>query len=164
MRNEISESWRISFSVSLAISSSWFARGPEQFFPAAPSPDAAARSREQNSPGSRVGRRASSQFAGISRRLSGSLQRRGGVLVDRGLAALESDRGGWTAMLVAMAASIAVSLWLTRGTTFWFDEFTLFSGSRGYNITGLLTQHNAQLILLPRLIYATVFKLFGPDY
>ena len=84
--------------------------------------------------------------------------------MDRGLAALESDRGGWTAMLVAMAASIAVSLWLTRGTTFWFDEFTLFSGSRGYNITGLLTQHNAQLILLPRLIYATVFKLFGPDY
>jgi hypothetical protein len=84
--------------------------------------------------------------------------------VDRGLAALESDRGAWTALVVAMVASIVVSLWFTRGTTFWFDEFTLYSGSRGFSITGLVTQHNAQLILLPRLIYATVFKVFGADY
>jgi hypothetical protein len=63
-----------------------------------------------------------------------------------------------------MVASIVAALWFTRGTTFWFDEFTLYSGSRGFNLTGLVTQHNAQLILLPRLIYATVFKLFGPDY
>jgi hypothetical protein len=67
-------------------------------------------------------------------------------------------------MAVAMVASIVAVLWFTRGTTFWFDEFTLYSGSRGFNITGLLTQHNAQLIFLPRLIYATVFKLFGADY
>src|SRR4051794_18699860 len=114
--------------------------------------------------GSRGARRTSPRFAGISRRLSGSLQRRGGVLVDRSLAALESDRGGWMAIVVAMVVSVVVSLWFTRGTTFWFDEFTLYSGSRGFNITGLVTQHNAQLILLPRLIYATVFKIFGPDY
>jgi hypothetical protein len=67
-------------------------------------------------------------------------------------------------MVVAMVAAIVVSLWFTRGTTFWFDEFTLYSGSRGLNITGLLTEHNAQLIFLPRLIYAIVFKLFGANY
>jgi hypothetical protein len=92
------------------------------------------------------------------------LRRRFWRLVGRSLAALETDAGGWAAMGAAMVASIALSLWLTRGTTFWFDEFTLYSASHGFDPQVLVTQHNGQLILLPRLIYAAVFALFGADY
>jgi hypothetical protein len=60
--------------------------------------------------------------------------------------------------------SAALALWLTRNTTFWLDETYFFAGNRGYNLQYLLTPHNGQLILGPRFVYATVFKLFGPDY
>jgi hypothetical protein len=99
-----------------------------------------------------------------SKRVSGSAAARGWRLAGRCLGYLESDVGGLTVLVVAMAASVALSLYLTRGTTFWFDEFALYSGNRGFDLTFLLTQHNGQLILLPRLIYATIFELFGPNY
>jgi hypothetical protein len=36
-----------------------------------------------------------------------------------------------------MVASIATSLYLTRAATFWFDEFTLYAGSHGFDPTAL---------------------------
>ena len=77
---------------------------------------------------------------------------------------LDTRRGAWLAFGVAATISAAVTLWLTRGTTFWLDEVTFFAGDRGFDLRYLLTPHNGQLILGPRLVYATVFKLFGPDY
>jgi hypothetical protein len=99
-----------------------------------------------------------------SKRVGGSAAARGWRLVDRCVDYLETDVGGATVVIAAMAASVALSLYLTRGTTFWFDEFTLYSASHGYSITSLLSEHNGQLILVPRFIYATIFKLFGADY
>jgi len=99
-----------------------------------------------------------------SKRVGGSAAARGWRLVGRSLDYLEADVGGATALVAAIAASVTLSLYLTRGTTFWFDEFALYSGNRGFDLTFLLTQHNGQLILLPRLIYATIFELFGPNY
>jgi hypothetical protein len=101
---------------------------------------------------------------GRSKRVDGSGVARGRRLVGRCLDYLESDLGGTTVLVAAMAVSVAVSLYLTRGTTFWFDEFSLYAGNRGFDLNFLLTPHNGQLIFLPRLIYATIFELFGPDY
>jgi hypothetical protein len=83
---------------------------------------------------------------------------------DRAIEVLDSERGGLIAIGVLVAASIALSLWLTRGTTFFVDELWYYDAYRGFNLQELLTQHNGHLVLIPRLIYATGFKLFGSDY
>jgi hypothetical protein len=63
-----------------------------------------------------------------------------------------------------MVISVALGLWLTRGTTFFIDEVTYFLANRGYDLKALLSPHNGHLVFGPRLIYATIFKLFGADY
>ena len=55
-------------------------------------------------------------------------------------------------------------LWFTRGTSFFWDEFTYYVASRGYDPKALLSPHNGHLIAAVRFLYATVFKLFGPEY
>jgi hypothetical protein len=83
-----------------------------------------------------------------------------GRILDR----LADDRFSWAVLGVAMAISIAVGLWLTRGTTFFVDEVTYYLASNGFDLDTLLSPHNGHLILVPRVIYATVFDLFGADY
>ena len=83
-----------------------------------------------------------------------------GRILDR----LADDRFSWGVLGVAMAISIALGLWLTRGTTFFVDEVTYYLASNGFDLDTLLSPHNGHLILVPRLIYATVFDLFGADY
>ena len=75
-----------------------------------------------------------------------------------------SEEAAWAALGIAMLAAIVAHLWLMRGTTLWEDELALFGGSKGFDPRYLLAAHNGQLILVPRLIYSTVFALFGPDY
>jgi hypothetical protein len=77
---------------------------------------------------------------------------------------LESDRACWLVLGVAMALSAALRLRLTRGTTLYFDEVSFFVSNRGFDPHVLLSPHNGSLVLVPRLIYASVFKLFGADY
>jgi hypothetical protein len=86
------------------------------------------------------------------------------ALPARILDALRSERNCWIVLALAMLLSIALGLWLTRGTTFFIDEVTYFLANRGYDLKALLSPHNGHLIFVPRLIYATVFKLFGADY
>lgn len=62
---------------------------------------------------------------------------------------------------VAMVISVALALWLTRGTTFHFDEFLYYVENRGVDLHVLLAPHNGHLIFFPRLIYAVLFDLFG---
>lgn len=109
-------------------------------------------------------RERSAPAGGRSNQTDQSPSWRGWRLVGRWLDYVETDIGGATVLVAAIVASIATSLYLTRGTTFWYDEFTLYAGSHGFDPTALVTQHNGQLILVPRLIYATIFALFGPDY
>jgi hypothetical protein len=92
------------------------------------------------------------------------LRERAGRLSDRAIAVLDTAHGGWITFGAVGAVSLALALWLTRNTTFWLDETYFFTGNRGYDLQYLLTPHNGQLILGPRFVYATVFKLFGPDY
>lgn len=84
---------------------------------------------------------------------------------DRAIGRIQSDdRLCWTVLGVAMAISIAVGLWLTRGETFHADDFLYFIGSNGFHPRVLLAPHNGHLILIPRLMYAVVLKLFGPRH
>src|SRR5204863_638402 len=53
-----------------------------------------------------------------SKRVGGSAGARGWRLVGRSLDYLEADVGGATALVAAIAASVTLSLYLTRGTTF----------------------------------------------
>lgn len=83
-----------------------------------------------------------------------------GRILDR----LADDRVCWAVLGIAMAISIALGLWLTRGATFFLDEVTYYLASNGFDLNTLLSPHNGHLVLVPRLIYAAVFDLFGADY
>ncbi len=77
---------------------------------------------------------------------------------------LENERTCWLILAVSAAAWVVLGLWLTRGTSFYSDEYTYFIASRGFAPKAILAPHNGHLIAVIRLIYAAVFKLFGPDY
>jgi hypothetical protein len=70
----------------------------------------------------------------------------------------------WVAIAIAAAASIALSLWLTRGTTLHADDFSYWGSSYGLDVQRLLEPNNGHLILVPRLFWAIGLKLFGADY
>ena len=78
-------------------------------------------------------------------------------LVDR----LEIDQLCAAVLGVAMVLSVALALWLTRGTTFHLDEFLYYVENRGVDLHVLLAPHNGHLLFFPRLIYAVLFDLFG---
>ncbi len=77
---------------------------------------------------------------------------------------LEGERACWLLLGAAVVVWAALGLWLTRGTTFYSDEYTYFIANRGFAPKAILAPHNGHLIAVIRLIYAAVFKLFGPDY
>lgn len=77
---------------------------------------------------------------------------------------LQSERGHAVLLGVAMALSVSLAMWLTRGTTFFLDDVTFFLTSRGFEPRAVLTPANGHLLAVPRLVYAAVFELFGPDY
>lgn len=83
-----------------------------------------------------------------------------GRILDR----LDAERTCWIMLGVGMALSAALILWFTRGTTFFINEVTYYLGSRGFDPQALLSPHNGHLILVPRLLYAASFELFGGDY
>ena len=78
--------------------------------------------------------------------------------------ALETERGGWLAAAGAAAVSIALMLWLTRGSTFFFDDLSFFNANRGFDLQVFLSQHNGHLVIVPRFIWAIIIKLFGADF
>jgi hypothetical protein len=77
---------------------------------------------------------------------------------------LASEEAGWAALGVAAAAVAVAYLLLTRGMTFWVDDLSFYLDDKGFDPRYLFTAHNGQLIVVPRLIYAVVFDLFGPNY
>jgi hypothetical protein len=78
-------------------------------------------------------------------------------------------QGGFDApAIAALAIGITVSsllyLHLTSGGSFGPDEYWYFVVNKGFNVKGLLSPHNGNLIATVRLLYATVFALAGPNY
>ncbi len=70
--------------------------------------------------------------------------------------------------MVALAVGVTVSsllyLHLTRGSSFGPDEYWYFVANKGFDVRGLLSAHNGNLIAVIRLLYAIVFALAGPNY
>jgi hypothetical protein len=85
-------------------------------------------------------------------------------LGSRALNALETDRGAWTAAGIACVISVAVMMWVTRGSTFFVDDLSFFNANRGFDLQVFLSQHNGHLVFVPRLAWAIIIKLFGADF
>jgi hypothetical protein len=60
-----------------------------------------------------------------------------------------------------MALYAALELWLTRGTTVFIDEISMFIQDRGLHPSNLLAPFNEHLELTRRAMYAVALKLFG---
>lgn len=66
--------------------------------------------------------------------------------------------------LVVIGAVIAITLWwMTRGTTFFFDDWD-FVLHPANSISSLLAPHNEHLIAIPRLIYTLLQRTVGLDH
>ncbi|MEA2389984.1 MAG: hypothetical protein QOK31_93, partial [Solirubrobacteraceae bacterium] len=81
-----------------------------------------------------------------------------------GVSRMGRERACGVALGLATALSVSLSLWLTRGTTFFLDDVTFFVTSRGLDPRVLLAPGNGHLLAVPRLIYAATFAFFGADY
>ena len=75
------------------------------------------------------------------------------------------DEGNiWVAVAAAMAASLALSLWLGRGTSFSIDEIRIFGDSAHLDLQGSLHPFNGHLVVSSRLVNAAILNLFGSEY
>lgn len=66
-------------------------------------------------------------------------------------------------LIVAVAAVIAAAaiLWLSRGYTFYFDEWDFIQSAPGWGWTSYLQPHNEHPSMLPRLIYGALLNTAG---
>jgi hypothetical protein len=65
-----------------------------------------------------------------------------------------------TVVLAALAFSAAI-LWLTRGYTFYFDEWTFILSAPNWTLATLLQPHNEHPVMLTRAIYAALLATVG---
>jgi hypothetical protein len=66
-------------------------------------------------------------------------------------------------LIVALAALAGCSaiLWLARGYTFYFDEWTFILSAPDWNALTYLQPHNVHPAMLPRLIYSAMLETIG---
>jgi hypothetical protein len=66
-------------------------------------------------------------------------------------------------LLVAVAALVACAaiLWLSRGFTFYFDEWEFILNAPDWSFTSYLQPHNEHPAMLPRAIYAVLLSTIG---
>jgi hypothetical protein len=74
------------------------------------------------------------------------------------------DAQVYWALVAAMVASAAFSLWLSRDTTFTGDELNLIIETPGLDLRDALEPHSGHLILLPRLLYDAILHVSGVAY
>jgi len=80
------------------------------------------------------------------------------------VARLSSFPLAWPALAALL---VAVGLFLfheTRGTTFWFDEWTWVLHRRGNDLGTFLAPHNGHLSLVPILVYRVLFAAAGLEH
>ena len=66
----------------------------------------------------------------------------------------------WIVGAIALIGCSAI-LWLSRGYTFYFDEWTFILGAPGWTAASYLEPHNVHPAMLPRLIYAAMLGTVG---
>src|SRR5260370_27786950 len=66
-------------------------------------------------------------------------------------------------LIVAAAALVACAaiLWLSRGFTFYFDEWDFILNAPDWSFTSYLQPHNEHPAMLPRAIYAVLLSTVG---
>ncbi len=75
-----------------------------------------------------------------------------------------SDRACWGALGAAMVAWAGLIMYLTRGTTFYFDQFTLLLQSPGFDLRDAIEPHEGHLGATTRLAFQGTLDLCGADY
>lgn len=75
-----------------------------------------------------------------------------------------ADRWATIALAVAMTISVALSVWLTRGTTYSVDELSWFSTTPGLDLDSAFEPYIGHWILIPRITYAAILEALGPSY
>jgi hypothetical protein len=88
----------------------------------------------------------------------------GGRALAAALRPLDDERVCVGILAVAMVAATSLSLWLTRGSGFFFDELIFFAADQGLDADSLFSPHNGHLVALPRAVYAVLLDLSGPGY
>ncbi len=71
------------------------------------------------------------------------------------------DRLAVPLLAVAMFASGVLLLHLTRGTTFWFDDWNFLMYRRGHSLHTYLAPYQGHLSIVPVAVYQIFFKVFG---
>jgi hypothetical protein len=74
---------------------------------------------------------------------------------------LDSERVGLALLIVAMAAAVALLLWIERGALFSTDEWSWLDLSGTEAIDEVLRPLNGHLMALPLLIYKAILHLWG---
>jgi hypothetical protein len=78
---------------------------------------------------------------------------------------LTSPRSSVIALSAALLATGGLILYLTRGTTLYFDEWLWALGRRGSSVSSFLDSYNGHLSLIPIAIYKLLFATAGiSDY
>lgn len=88
--------------------------------------------------------------------------RRSQRILDRlDFARVDYDRLALPALGIALIASGLLLLHLTRGTTFWVDEWNFITGRRGNSVNTFLSPYQGHFSLVPVVIYRLFFDAFG---
>lgn len=74
---------------------------------------------------------------------------------------LDLDRLALPMLGAAAIASGLLLFHLTRGTSFWADEWTWIATRRGHTVDAFLAPYNGHLSLIPVAIYRLMFAIFG---
>lgn len=77
------------------------------------------------------------------------------------LTRIDPDRLAWPALAVAVIASGLLLFHLTRGSTFWVDEWSFITERRGSSASTFLSPYQGHLSIVPVAIYQLMFSAFG---
>jgi hypothetical protein len=80
----------------------------------------------------------------------------------RALSDSELDRTCGFALGAAITVYAGLAIYLTRGTTLFVDEVSLFLQNRGLDPRTLLEPLNGHIVVFSRLVYAIGYELVGP--
>ena len=97
------------------------------------------------------------QPAGAPAARTDRLRRLSGAIGD----ALQKPRLVWALLALLLVGATVVLLHETRGTKFWFDEWTWVGGRRGNSVATFLNPHDGHLSLVPIAIYRLLFATAG---
>ena len=89
-----------------------------------------------------------------------------GELIDRledGLAKLDLDRLASVLLGLAVVASGVLLYHLTRGTSFWGDDWAWITTRRANTVGTFLSPYDGHLSVLPVVVYRLMFAVFGID-